>query len=162
MKKFISVLMVVLLIGSFATAFAVEEKKSFPVSISIEAITGSEPIVSSYDLIGEAIESSTPAGSLTFIEDGDEVIIQWARKDGKFEYWQEPASAFDEEVDENTIRIAVCSFAEMCDGYYTVLFYADNNSTTYTLSPVMEQNVEENIFTNYEDFQIYVMMGAFE
>lgn len=159
MKKFVSILLVVLLIGSFAIA---EEKMAFPVSISIEAITGSEPIVSSRDLIGEAIEAPTPARSLTFIENGEEVIIQWAREDGKFEYWQEPANAFSENVDENTIHIAVCTFAEMCDGYYTVLFYVDNNSTTYTLSPVMEQNVEENIFTNYEDFQIYVMMGAFE
>lgn len=160
MKKFISVLLVLLLIGSFATAFAVE---AYPVSISIEAITGSEPIVSSRDLLGEALESATPAGSLTFIEDEGEVFIQWARKDGKFEYWQESANAFsDKEIDENTIRIAVCSFAEMCDGYYSVLFYIDNNNTTYTLSPAMEQNVEENIFTNYEDFQLYVMMGAFE
>lgn len=156
MKKFVSMLLVVLLIGSFAVA------EAFPVSISIEAVTGSEPIVSSRDLIGEVIESPTPAGSLTFVEYGEEVIVQWAREDGKFEYWQESAKVFSENVDENTIRIAVCSFAEMCDGYYTVLFYVDNNNTTYTLSPVMKQNVEENTFTNYEDFQLYVMMGAFE
>lgn len=160
MKKFIAILMVILLVGSFAIA---EEVKTFPVSISIESVTGNEPIVSSRDLIGEAIESSTPVGSLTFIENGEEVVIQWARKDGKFEYWQEPASAFtDDEIDENTIRVAVCSFAEMCDGYYSALFYIDNNGNTYTLSPVMEQNVEENTFANYEDFQIYVMLGAFE
>lgn len=156
MKKFVSILLVVLLIGSFAIA------EAFPVSISIEAITGNEPIVSSRDLIGEAIGSPMPTGSLTFLEDGEEVIIQWAREDGKFEYWQESANVFSENVDENTIRITVCTFAEMCDGYYTVLFYVDNNSTTYTLSPVVEQNVEENIFTNYGDFQLYVMMGAFK
>lgn len=164
MKKFIAILMVILLVGSFTTAFATEETKTFPVSITIEAVTGSKPMVSTRDILGEALGMSIPEYTLVFVEDEKEnqLVIQWARLDGKFEYWNEPVDAFEENPEDydNAFRIAVCSFAEMCTNHYVILLYVDASGNVYMLSPLAEENIEEKIYTSYEDFQLYVMLDS--
>lgn len=155
MKKFISILLVILLIGSF-TAFAAEQ--TYPVSLSIEAVVGEKPIVSSQDVLGLDV----PAETLTFVEDSGSMLIAWKRADYKFEYWEVDPSAFEENPEDydNAFRIAVCSFAEMCDGNYTMLIYSDNNGNAYILSPYAMQDTSEDIYNNYNDFQIFVMADS--
>lgn len=155
MKKFISVLLAILLIGSF-TAFAAEQ--TYPVSLSIEAVVGEKPIVSTQDALGLDV----PAETLTFVEGNGSMLIAWKRADYKFEYWEVSPDVFEENPEDydNAFRIAVCSFAEMCDGNYTMLIYSDNNSNAYILSPYATQDISEDIYNNYNDFQIFVMADS--
>ena len=106
MKKFISVLLVIVMFGSFS-AFAATQ--TYPVSLSVEAVVGEKPIVSSQD----ALELDVPAETLTFVEDNGSMLI-----------------------------------------------YSDNNSNTYILSPYATQDISENIYNNYNDFQIFVMVDS--
>ena len=147
MKKFISVLLVIMMFGSFS-AFAATQ--TYPVSLSVEAV------------VGDALELDVPAETLTFVEDNGSMLIAWKRADYKFEYWEVKPETFEDDPTEydNAFRIAVCSFAEMCDGNYTMLIYSDNNSNAYILSPYATQDISENIYNNYNDFQIFVMVDS--
>lgn len=155
MKKFISVLLVIMMFGSFS-AFAATQ--TYPVSLSVEAVVGEKPVVSSQDALGLDV----PAETLTFVEDNDSMLIAWKRADYKFEYWEVKPETFEDDPTEydNAFRIAVCSFAEMCDGNYTMLIYSDNNGNAYILSPYATQDISENIYNNYNDFQIFVMVDS--